>query len=173
MRVARSCGAALAKPGTAISSGAVPALSAVGDLARPLGVSLVTTTSLIIAAGAWSHMPMQGVYSSEKAPSAEVSPTCDAEHLLEFPATASSPAIAVDDVVAQADRHPALRRQREEGVEARHALDLDPRQAGRLGDRLHGFRRDPAIAILNRMQNVHHPVRVIAEAGAYFDEPPV
>ena len=74
MRLARSRGEEGVKPGTAIFSGFSPALRASATSRAFCGVSLVTTTSLIMAAGAWSHMPMHGVYSSEKAPSSDVSP---------------------------------------------------------------------------------------------------
>ena len=170
MRVARSCGEDGVKPGTAIFSGLSPPLRARATSRAFCAVSWVTTTSLIIAAGAWSHMPMQGVNSSENAPSAEVSPTLMPERPLELLDDGVETGEAVDDVVAQADGDAALGLEREERVEARHPLHLDPRQAGRLGDRLHGLRRDPAIAILDGMQDVHHPVPVVAEAGAYLED---
>ena len=93
----------------------------------------------------------------------------DAERRLELLHDLLEASEAVDDVVAQPDGDAALRRQREEGVEARHAFDLNPRQAGRLGDRLHGLRRNPAIAVLDRVQDIHHPARVVAVAGTYLE----
>jgi hypothetical protein len=69
----------------------LPAFSACAHCRASSGVSFVTTTSLTIAAGAWSHMPMQGVYSSEKASSAEVSPTLMPSSCSKASATAGSP----------------------------------------------------------------------------------
>ena len=58
-----------------MSSGRCPALSARATSRARSGVKRVRTMSLIIAAGAWSHIPMQGVWSSEKAWSCEVWPS--------------------------------------------------------------------------------------------------
>jgi hypothetical protein len=75
--MARACawGSRSSKPLSISAPGGDPAFRAVTISATFPGVSLVSTTSLIIAAGAWSHMPMHGVHSSEKAPSALVWPT--------------------------------------------------------------------------------------------------
>ena len=115
-----------------------------------------------------AHADAGGVFERER-PIGRGLADRDAQRRLECADHRLEPGIAVDDVVAQPDGDPALRFEREERIEARHAFDLNARQAGRFRDRLHGFGRDPAIAILNRVQDVHHPVRIIAEAGAYLE----
>jgi hypothetical protein len=63
---------------------------------------------LTIAAGAWSHIPMQGVYSSENGPICGCFANLDPEHFFESGRDGFQSGIAVDDIVAQADRNPAL-----------------------------------------------------------------
>ncbi len=72
--------------------------------ARFSGVSLVTTTSLTSAAGAWSHMPMHDVQSSEKRPSSVVSPNSIPSSSDQGLGNRVRPLQLVDHVAGQPDR---------------------------------------------------------------------
>jgi hypothetical protein len=85
---------AVAEPSSPASADRPCAAELADDLAGAVADRSVTTTSLTIAAGAWSHMPMHGVCSSVILPSGVVSPTLMPSSSQKASATRSRPCIS-------------------------------------------------------------------------------